>query len=114
MAVCGNNALAKNGEPIAFWQSRQWQTRTLIGSPSAFRRTAPHRHLPSLTMIPPTFDLRRAASDPDLRDLPAFDPARQVPVELVSVQVDCIIELAVKCAVPRSYSRFNRRAPGPA
>jgi len=30
---------------------RQWQMRTLIGSPSALNRTAPHRHPPSLVMM---------------------------------------------------------------
>jgi hypothetical protein len=29
---------------------RQWQMRTLIGSPSQRKRTAPHRHPPSRVM----------------------------------------------------------------
>ena len=41
------SARAKKGEPIAFWQLRQWQARTLIGSPSHEKRTAPQRHPPS-------------------------------------------------------------------
>src|SRR5215475_6422166 len=36
---------------MAFWQLRQWQMRTLIGSPCALKRTAPHKHPPSLTMM---------------------------------------------------------------
>jgi hypothetical protein len=43
-----------NGDPIAFWQLRQWQMRTLIGSPSALNLTAPHRHPPSLIILPLT------------------------------------------------------------
>jgi hypothetical protein len=50
-ALWSNSARAKNGDPIAFWQFRQWQMRTLIGSPSALNRTAPHRHPPSLIMV---------------------------------------------------------------
>src|SRR5882757_9534803 len=52
-ALCLNSARAKNGDPIAFWQLRQWQIRTLIGSPSALKRTAPHRHPPSWVMVSP-------------------------------------------------------------
>jgi hypothetical protein len=48
-----NSARAKNGDPIAFWQLRQWQIRTLIGSPSALNRTAPHRHPPSWVIVSP-------------------------------------------------------------
>src|SRR6185369_8635949 len=45
-----NSARAKNGEPIAFWQLRQWQMRTLSGSPSVLNRTAPQKHPPSRVM----------------------------------------------------------------
>src|SRR6187402_3290266 len=45
-----NCARAKNGEPIAFWQLRQWQMRTLSGSPSVLNRTAPQKHPPSRVM----------------------------------------------------------------
>src|SRR6187402_1474641 len=54
-----NSARAKNGEPIAFWQLRQWQMRTLSGSPSVLNRTAPHRHPPS-RMAP--ISIRRPAA----------------------------------------------------
>src|SRR5664279_4504773 len=44
---------------------RQWQMRTLTGSPSALNRTAPHRHPPSLIMVSPLCRsalIRRAAA----------------------------------------------------
>src|SRR5258708_30207092 len=54
-----NSARAKNGEPIAFWQLRQWQIRTLSGSPSALNLTALHRQPPSLVMAT-SLSIRRA------------------------------------------------------
>src|SRR5262249_17939273 len=42
-------ARAKNGEPMALWQTRQWQMRTLVGRPRAWKRTWPHRQPPSRT-----------------------------------------------------------------
>jgi hypothetical protein len=49
--------IAASRDPIAFWQLRQWQIRTLTGSPSALNLTAPHRHPPSLVMCsPPQWD----------------------------------------------------------
>src|SRR5215471_4194036 len=42
-------ARAKNGEPMALWQRRQWQMRTLVGRPRAWKRTWPHRQPPSRT-----------------------------------------------------------------
>jgi hypothetical protein len=40
-------ARAKNGAPVARWQSRQWQTRTFSGAAVARHRTCPHRQPPS-------------------------------------------------------------------
>src|ERR1700716_1134002 len=66
-AFWSKSARAKNGDPIAFWQLRQWQMRTLIGSPTALNRTAPHRHPPSLIMTssphPEERRLRRVSKD---------------------------------------------------
>src|SRR5262249_6060427 len=50
-ALCSKKARAKNGEPIAFWQLRQWQTRTLSGSPALLNPPPPQRQPPSLVML---------------------------------------------------------------
>jgi hypothetical protein len=62
---------AGNGDPIAFWQLRQWQMRTLIGSPSHLNRTAPHRHPPSLIMASPLAvpGRRLISAEPDAFEL---------------------------------------------
>ncbi len=44
-------SLALNAAPIAFWHMRQWQMRSLTGSPSATYLTAPQRHPPSYACI---------------------------------------------------------------
>ncbi len=41
-----NTARAKKAPPVAFWQSRQWHTRTFEGSARALHRTWPHRQPP--------------------------------------------------------------------
>ncbi len=40
-------ARAKNAPPVARWQLRQWQIRTLIGSAAARQRTWPQRQPPA-------------------------------------------------------------------
>src|SRR4051794_3195471 len=86
-ASCANSARAKKGEPVDRWQLRQWQMRTLIGSPSQAKRAAPQKQPPwwimghVLLQIPS----RRSAR---LGEAPAFDLPHHVPAEAIEVSVD--------------------------
>lgn len=42
----GKSARTKKAEPVSRWQSRQWQARTLIGSPVTVYFTVPQKHWP--------------------------------------------------------------------
>src|SRR3954471_15795087 len=86
-ASCANSARAKKGEPVDRWQLRQWQMRTLIGSPSQAKRTAPQKQPPWWIMghVLLQSPSRRSAR---LGEAPAFDFPDHVPAEAIKVAVD--------------------------